>query len=429
MRDREFVESELSRCNRCGYCMQSCPVYRTLRFEAQTARARNETVRRILRGESGITKGMIGPFFDCLLCGACTNDCFGRVQTKELMVRAREAYRAEYGEPMVQRYIFRKLLTDPRRLSMIVRAASVGKNSGLSGIARRLGLLRWLSPSLEAADRLVSAIPRVFLRDNLRHLGFHEVEESGVRLMRLEPDKRTRLDVVYFVGCATNFELPHIGEATIRLLSSAGCRITIAPNYCCGLPPYSYGDIESSQILIRMNAELLGALDCDVVATECGSCSGFLKEYGRLMPDSSEACTLSAKTKDVTQLLADLSLPKPVATGGTVTYHDPCHLGRHQGITEAPRRLLVDSAGMKLMEMAESNWCCGGAGSYNLSHPELSEEILARKIARISETGAETVCTACPACIIQISSGIGRPVRHVVEVLADRQGLTQTKTA
>jgi len=107
---------------------------------------------------------------------------------------------------------------------------------------------------------------------------------------------------------------------------------------------------------------------------------------------------------------------------------DPCHLGREQAITEEPRKLLVDSGGFELVEMAEANWCCGGAGSYNLSHPEMSHEILARKLSRIADTGAELVTTACPACLIQIASGVWshgwqRPVRHLVELLADRQGV------
>jgi len=99
-----------------------------------------------------------------------------------------------------------------------------------------------------------------------------------------------------------------------------------------------------------------------------------------------------------------------------------------QGVTEQPRKLLVDVGGFELVEMAESNWCCGGAGSYNLSHPEMSQQVLARKLDRIAATEAEMVATACPACIIQIDSGVrargwSRPVSHVTELVAQRQGI------
>ena len=429
MRDLDFIASELSRCNKCGYCMQSCPIYRTTRRESQVARARNQTVRAITEGNAEVTREMLEPFFDCLLCGACTLDCFGRVQTRELMVRAREAFNSEFGDPAVRRYIFRTLLADPKLLAGMARMARLGKRTGVSGAARKLGLLRWLSPSLDAAEGLVESMPDRFLRDKLARLGFSEVEAGGAKLMRLDPARAGGPSVVYFIGCATNFALPGMGEAGIRLLSAAGCRITVAPNVCCGLPPYSYGDMDGAEDLVRMNVDLLSTLDFDLLVTECGSCSGFLKEWTHLLPYSPEAADLSGRTRDLTELLATLALPKPQTTGGTVTYHDPCHLGRQQGITEAPRKLLVDAGGFELSEMAESNWCCGGAGSYNLSHPELSKEVLARKMSRISETGAEIISTACPACLIQLDFGARtsddrpRAVRHVIELIAERLGL------
>ena len=220
--------------------------------------------------------------------------------------------------------------------------------------------------------------------------------------------------------------MPHTGEAAIRLLSLGGCQVTIAQNNCCGLPAWSYGDFEAADRLARQNVDLLSGLDFDFIVSECGSCTGFLKDYAELLPDSPPALALSERARDITEVLSQLSLPTISSAETTVTYHDPCHLGRQQGITEAPRKLLVDS-GCKLVEMAESGWCCGGAGSYNLSHPEMSQEILARKMSRIADTGAEVVTTSCPACIIQLESGVrshglGQPVRHVVEVLTKRLG-------
>ena len=417
MRDSEFIESELSRCNKCGYCMQSCPVYRTVRREAEVARARNQILRAVTQGQSGLTREMLQPFFNCLLCGACTVDCFGKVQTKELMVLAREAFHAQYGEPAIQRFIFRTLLPNPERLKKFVRMASLGKQRGLSNVAQRFGLLRWLNPALAAADKLVDSMPRTFLRDRLAEMGF----ASAGDVLRLDPEHATGPKVLYFIGCGTNFQLPETGEAAIRVLSLAGCQVIIAPNNCCGLPPYSYGDVEAAKQLAKKNLDLLSGIDFDLLASECGSCSGFLKEYAQLLPD---AKGLVERTRDLTELLATLTLPRPVETGGIVTYHDPCHLGRQQEIIEQPRKLLVDAGGFKLVELAEANWCCGGAGSYNISHPEMSQEILARKISRIAETGAEIVSTACPACLIQIQSGDRkRRVRHVIELIAERQGI------
>jgi len=428
MRDHEFIIDELNRCNKCGYCMQSCPTYRATRHEANVARGCNHILRGLIEGETELAPQMVQPFFDCLLCGACTVDCLGSVQTNELMVRAREAYHEKYGQPPIQRYIFRQLLPHPDRLTRLARLLAFGKRSRLSSVARSLRVLRWISPSLEIAEGLVSTMPRRFLRDRLQGMGFARAQENETTLWRLEPQQATGPKVLYFIGCGTDYQVPHTGEAAIALLSKAGCQVTVAENNCCGLPPWSYGDIEAAKVLARQNLDLLEHLDFDLLVTECGSCSSFLKKYAELLPDDLRAADLVERTRDLTEILADLSLPTPAASGSVVTYHDPCHLVRGQGITEQPRKLLTDVGGFELAELPEADWCCGGAGSYNIAHPEMSLDVLDRKLDRINQTGAEAVATACPACIIQIDYGVRqrnwqRPVKHVAELLAQRQGL------
>lgn len=456
--DQASIENELSRCNKCGYCMQSCPVYRAERREVNVARGRNRLLRAVLEGETELSPEMREPFFDCLLCGACTNDCFGQVQTKELMVRAREAYAQDFGSPLLRRYLFHNLLPAPQRLTPLMRLASLGKRTGLARLAERMGLLRWLSPHLEVADALVPTMPKAFLRDRLTGLGFRPVLHAAGTLYRWDPEHATGPRVLYFIGCGTNYQLPRPGEAALRLLHLAGCQITVAPNNCCGLPPWSYGDTAAARLLARRNVELLSDLDCDVIVTECGSCSAFLKDYGKLLggeapaaadraPDSSASAPprladtparhsmargsgdeVAAPVRDFTEVLALLALPPPKTTGTPLTYHDPCHLGRSQGIREQPRKLLVDAGGFELREMAEADRCCGGAGSYNIAHPRLSRAILQPKLDHARATGAEIIATACPACIMQLSWGCRErgesfTVRHVAELLAERQGL------
>jgi len=426
LRDKEFIAAELSRCNRCGYCMQSCPAYRATRTEVGVARGRNHVLRGVVDGNEDLTPQMKEPFFDCLLCGACTQDCFGKVRTKDLMVRAREAYGDAYGEPALRRFLFRKLLPRPDRLRTLVGMAALGKLTGLPRLAQHLGLLHWLSPSLEVAEGLVPDMPLFgrFLRDRLRAMGF---TQSG-DVLRLEPEHAGGAKVLYFIGCGTNFQLPDVGEDALKLLVLGGCQVTIAPNCCCGLPPWSYGDIEAARMLAKQNLDTLGALDFDALVTDCGSCSGFLKQYPELLPDDPRAADLASRTRDLTEVLAELDFPRPTGGRQTVTYHDPCHLGRGQGVREQPRRLLVDAAGLDLIELPESERCCGGAGSFNLSHPRLSGEILGRKMDNIARTGADVIATACPACIMQLGWGarnrdMGIPVEHVAEILARRQGL------
>jgi glycolate oxidase iron-sulfur subunit len=432
MEENEFVKAELNRCNKCGYCMQSCPTYRANRRELSVARGRNQILREAVESDGQFDPETLDPFFECLLCGACTVDCFGKVQTAEMMVRAREALHSQHGRPAIQKYIFGELLPHPDRLARLVRLLALGKSTHLSDAAQKMGLLRWLSPTLAAADGLVTQMPRRFLRDRLAGLGFAKLTEGGAEVWRLEPERATGPKLLYFVGCGTNFQTPRAGEAMVRLLSKAGCQVTVAANNCCGLPPWSYGDFDSARALARKNLDLLSGLDFDQIVTDCGSCSGFLKKWGSLVADDPRAAELAGRTRDFTEVMAQLPLPRPSGPEVTVTYHDPCHLGRGQGVIEQPRKLLTDIGGFRLAELTEANWCCGAAGSYNITHPDMSRDVLGRKLSRIEETDAALVATACPACVIQLAAGgrrrhWKRPVKHIAELLAERQGLMEER--
>lgn len=431
----EFVADALLKCNRCGYCMSTCPTYAALRDERQVARGRNHLVRQVSEGRMDLLAELRDPLFECLLCGACTETCFASVKTDELMVRAREAWHEEHGQPMVQRIIFDQLLPHPERLGRLVRLVSIGKRSGLSELARRLGVLGWISATLEGAEGLVETMPRRFLRDRLAAMQFRrETSDGGERWRRARDDDAPTgaPRVVYFIGCGTNFQAPRQGEAAMQLLAKAGCEIIVLTNACCGLPPYSYGDRAAARRLAGQNLELLAGERFDFLVTECGSCSAFLKKWPDLLTEDSmgqAARDVAPRVRDFTELLCELDLPRP--GGGarrTVTYHDPCHLRRGQGIIDEPRKLLTDVGGLELRELAEADWCCGGAGSYNIAHPELSLQVLERKMQRVDESGAEVLATACPACVIQLDYGRRareweRPVRHVAELLAEGQGI------
>jgi glycolate oxidase iron-sulfur subunit len=342
------------------------------------------------------------------------------------MVEAREAYRQTHGEPWLQRFIFRELLPHPDRLARYARLIALGKNTGISGLARSLGLLKIVSPKLDHAEGLVEKMPREFFREQLPALGFTPVEGLPGGWMRFTPPELRGPRVLYFVGCGSNFQVPAEVVGGVRLLQAGGCETTVAPNVCCGLPPYSYGDREGARLLAGANLDLLATADVDLILTECGSCSSFLKHYPRLLAGTEDEprSALVEKVRDITEVLPDLSLPDPRPMHHRVTYHDPCHLGRKQSIRSQPRELLKRIPGVEYVELTEGDWCCGGAGSYNLTNPELSQEILKRKAENVRETGADTLITSCPACVIQLASGVRRAglgitVRHLCDFLAE----------
>ena len=437
----DFVSDELARCNRCGFCIQTCPTYRVTGQERAVARARNDLLRSTVRGGGSVPSDVRDPFYECLLCGACTETCLTSVLTDDLMVRAREAFIADHGQPAVQRLVFRELLPHPERMARAVRLLALGKNSGLAHVANELGILRFLNPKLAAAESLVESLPRRFFRDLLPELGFEAAGEfEGRAAWRLAAARPDAPHVGFFVGCGGNFALPQTQVAAVRLLGAAGCEVVVLPNKCCGLPAYAYGDRQAAQLLAADNLRVAAAFDCDVIVTECGSCSGFLKRYPELLGEAA-AEGLAGRVRDLSELLAELPagtlgrapVALPPDAGGAqvpalrdlrVTYHDPCHMARRQKVTAQPRQLLRAIPNVEFVELPEANWCCGGAGSFNVTHHDLSMKVLDRKMQRVAETGAGLLVTSCPSCVLQLShgvrrAGLGVSVCHLAELLAE----------
>ena len=178
---------------------------------------------------------------------------------------------------------------------------------------------------------------------------------------------------------------------------------------------YGYGDVEGARLLARRNLEKLGNLDqYDYIVSDCGSCSGHLKEYADLLRDdatySQAARQLVSKVRSFSELMGAIGVKAPLGElSATVTYHDPCHLGaRYQGIVSQPRDLIGSIPGVEYRELPEADWCCGAAGTYNVMHNEISMTILERKAKNVEKSGADVLVTECPACIMQLSLGAKR---------------------
>ena len=413
----DTTADELVKCNRCGFCLQTCPTYRATGLEVASARGRNVLARHVVEGRLELDGDLQQPFTECLLCGACTVACLNSVETAELMAATRQALHEKMGRPAVQRAIFRNLLPYPDRMRRHVRLMALGKRTGLSALARKLGLLGLISPLLQTAEGLVETMPTRFLTDRLP------------RLLQSQPEK-PRARVLYFVSCGMNFQLPDAAEATWRVLQATGCHVEVVRNNCCGQPAYAYGDKPATRALARQNVDLYAqAPQHDFVVTDCGSCSSMLSHYGELLAADDEyaeqAAQFASKVRDVNALLAELGLPELVPTEPTTaTYHDPCHMSRYQDLTAQPRELLQAVPDLEYQELPEADWCCGGGGSYNIAHHELSMRVLERKMANVGRTGAAELVTSCPACIIQLAYGVRQHempvrVRHISEVLAE----------
>jgi len=417
---KEFVAlyDHVVTCGRCGFCQPTCPIFRATGREGHVARGKLALYRNIIEGRAEIEPGAKDAFANCLLCRACTANCFSAVKTDQVVMSFRHAYAERFGRSFLQRRVFRSLLPRPRLMRALVRGVWALRKTGLADAARRIGLVGLLNPKLERALELRAGTPGPLLSKRLAK--------------RFREDSGARPRVGYWMSCGYNYVLPEVGEATVRVLEDLGFAVEVLDNCCCGLAAYGYGDREAAAKLARENLRRLADLDrFEAVVSECGSCSGHLKEYPEVLADDPEwrarAEKLQAKTRSFSEFVMERGGPTPLPTdrpvgteigsaseavpstaspGTIVTYHDPCHLGsRYQTVVSQPRQILQSLPGVIFRESAESDSCCGAAGTYGVLHPATSAAIIERKMSFIRETGASVVVTECPSCMMQLAFG------------------------
>ena len=240
--------------------------------------------------------------------------------------------------------------------------------------------------------------------------------------------------VGFFVTCLVDSMRPSIGFAAIKLLEAGGATVFVPPTQtCCGQPGYNSGDRAGAKALAtKLLAEFE---DCDYLVAPSGSCSGMIKmHYGDLFRDDpamlSRVEALSAKTFELTDFLVSvLKLDRvPGSFAGTVTYHDSCSGLREMGVKRQPRALLAKIPGVKLVEMAESETCCGFGGTFAIKFGEISARLADNKCRDIASTGADAIVLGDLGCMLNIEGRLRRRgdmktrVLHVAEVLAGASG-------
>jgi glycolate oxidase iron-sulfur subunit len=408
----EELEEVLQKCNKCGLCLPGCPVYRVTGIEWTSARGRVALLRSAFLDKRLELSDLDDPIFNCLTCNGCTEHCPPGVQTGELIFRARQELLKQKGQPWLQRLLFQKLLPDPELLHRASRLLRLADVTGLRALARKTGLTRLLGD----AGKAEVMVPRVPASK-----GMDAIKRMAKKLTK------PKHHVAYFTGCyAPNFS-PEEAAATIRVLNKNQTAVTVPDFVCCGLPAAGYGDMESARDLARKNIELASTMKVDAIVTPCASCSSFLKDYTKLLADDPEwaekAKEFADKVRDISEFLVDIGLNTEMGElKRKVTFHDPCHLSHYQKIKNQPRTILKSIPGVEFVDMAESDMCCGAAGSYAFKNYDLSQKVLDRKMGNVAKTGADTLVSSCPACIMQLTRGVGQQklpisVLEIVELL------------
>ncbi len=398
------LREEVHNCIKCGICLTPCPVYKQRLVEVASPRGKVQLIRNIMEGNLDLSENFTRILFTCLLCETCTVNCPSGLKVDQLMKAMRVEVIEKFGLPGKKKFLF-ELLTGKRLLPFYLFWGRVLRNN--------------LLPLLPVKSKVGTIPLKKFPRLNRQPFLKKIPEVISV------PEPKGR--VLYFTGCATNYLDGEIGRATIEILVRLGVEVIVPKDQmCCGLPIFLAGAPKMALTNILKNVALFNRQDVDAVVVECATCGAALKkEYPHFLKEmgekTEEAMALSQKVLDISQYLMKFDLGKMLKPiKGKVTYHDPCHLLRSQGVKDEPRALLRQIPELNFVEMAGADVCCGGGGTFQWEHPRISENITAQKIESIEKTEANFVATGCPGCRLQIFGNLkkdGVEVIHPVQLI------------
>ncbi|HYR39625.1 MAG TPA: (Fe-S)-binding protein [Methylomirabilota bacterium] len=398
----------LRACVHCGICLPQCPTYRVLGEEMDSPRGRVYLMRAAAEGRAELTPGLARHLDLCLGCRACETACpsgvpFGQLLEATRAQLDRKGVRAPESAHATLEWAL-SIFPHPDRLGALLWPLRLYQASGLRTLVRASGMLAPFK-RLQAMDALLPRVP-----------------PSATPLPELIPARgRARGRAALLTGCVQRFFFPEINLATARLLSAAGWEVVVPRGQgCCGALHLHAGRLDEFRAMARSLMATLGQ-DVDMVVTNAAGCGSALKEYGHWLGDEL-AERFAGLVKDISEVLVDADLPLGELRE-TVTYHDACHLAHGQRVRAQPRELLRRIPGLTLVDLKDSDLCCGSAGVYNLLEPEMAAELGRRKVERIRETGARIVATGNPGCIMQISqqaleAGLVLEVMHPVTILS-----------
>ena len=385
------LQDALIACARCGACREGCPVFAELLDESYTARGKMALVEALVEGRLRPSDDLVERLSKCLFCLRCRETCSNDVPTVDIIAAGRALAARERGLPLYMQGLLDLM----------------GREKWPDSILEALAALQPLA--LDGANPL---LPEALRGKHLPPITPPRLRDRVPVESLAEPELGR---VVFFPGCMTDYIYPGLGLDIIRVLNKYGVTVLLPSELrCCGTPAFLYGAEEMGERWVEANTAAMNAHEADAIITGCASCGFTLKEH---------YAGLDAPVMDVMEYLAahpEYFPPSP-PDRGVITYHDPCHAVRGQGVADEPRRVLR-MAGYTLREMSEPDRCCGGGGLFHMRHPDLGRAVRERKVADILGTGAPVVATGCPGCIMHIADGLagsGVSVIHPVQLLLE----------
>jgi glycolate oxidase iron-sulfur subunit len=377
----------LDACVHCGFCLQACPTYLALGDENDSPRGRLVLMRALVDGTLEATDSDVDTHIGrCLGCRACETVCPSGVPYGHLLEATRATLLAERPIPSIGRIVL-SVFASPVLLRLALSCARALRATRIPAVLARIrGPFAQASAMLAATE---SVKRRPYRVDTT-------ADRGTVALLR---------------GCVMEGLFAETNRATERTLHVNGYRvIETPPQRCCGALHAHAGDLRTARALARVNVVAFEQSGAQWIAINAAGCGATVKEYGRLLADdpawSTRAAAVAAKARDVSELLAAAGPVSGAPVRKRVTYDAPCHLLHAQRVADAPLAVLRAIPGIEVVPLVDSDQCCGSAGIYNLLEPRLAVRVLAPKLERIAESGAEWVATGNPGCLMQIGAGL-----------------------
>ncbi len=392
-------ETKAQACVHCGLCLSSCPTYLETGNENDSPRGRIYIMRALQAGKLDMEAALVNHIDLCLGCRACETACPSGVQYGTLLEKTRDHIEKHHARGLFQwflrRLVIEQVFPFPWRMRLALLPVRV---------------IRFL--------RLGFLLPK-FVRE------MTELLPQRLAKVKLTPKRlakgEARGQVGFIEGCVMQVMFGDTNESSVELLNRDNWDV-ITPNRqgCCGALYAHSGQLDKARDCARRNIAAFEGQSVDAIVINAAGCGSTLVEYGELLKDDpawgERAKAFSAKVKDLvswldgTRFAASCSREK-------VTYHDACHLVHAQGIATEPRQLMKAKSGGAFVELDESDLCCGSAGSYNLTEPEMASRLQRRKVQNIIDSGADVVVTTNPGCLLQIQTGLRKAGAHHIRAL------------
>ncbi len=405
-------------CVHCGFCLPACPTYMLWREEMDSPRGRIYLMKMAADGKvDTMDRDFVEHFDRCLGCMSCMSACPSGVDYGKLIEATRAQIERHHDRGLLER-AYRRLIFEifphPARLRLLAIPLWIYQVTGLRSLLHKLGIIKMLPARLQEMEALMPEISSSALRSQMPE----KIAAVGTA--------RKKVGVV--LGCVQRVFFSEINAATVRVLTAEGCDVYIPPQQeCCGALAAHTGREPQALDSARKLIDAFAPLNLDAIVINAAGCGSNVKEYGHLLRDdpkyAAKAREFSAKCRDISEILGELEPRSPRhPLSLRVAYQDSCHLLHAQRIRKQPRELLKAIPSLELIELPESNMCCGSAGVYNLLESATAQQLGERKARHVINSQAEALVSANPGCLLQISNELKKanraiPTFHIVELL------------